>query len=128
MKQRITPEQLNELTEAQKQALRDWWKPEWGDTYFLVSASGNIIDCEYINISRNENFLNDKEHKYPALSIGQMIELLIEMWPKRYGTYFDGADRLPTDYEGVYKWDVGNIKHRELCDALFEAVKQVLGG
>jgi hypothetical protein len=34
MKRRITPEQLAELTEEQKDRLREWWKPEVGDFYY----------------------------------------------------------------------------------------------
>jgi spore germination protein GerM len=37
MKHRITPEQLNELSDEQKERLRVWWKPQQGDYAYVVS-------------------------------------------------------------------------------------------
>ena len=33
MRQHITPAQLQELSEEQKERLRSWWRPEKGDRY-----------------------------------------------------------------------------------------------
>ena len=59
MKQRITVDQLQELTEEQKQRLRGWWKPEEGDLVY------------------NKFFNEFKQEELPLLDIGQMIELLL---------------------------------------------------
>ena len=39
MKQRITVDQLKELSDAQKQGLRELWKPQNGDTIFVPAGT-----------------------------------------------------------------------------------------
>ena len=41
MKQYITPAQLNELTDKEKEYLRDWWKPELLDVYYSPTYNGD---------------------------------------------------------------------------------------
>lgn len=122
MKQRITVEQLQELTDEQQQKLRDWWKPETGD----VCINGNTIilfehGCSYfgVNISWNTDYNYNypsletvKEHCIPLLSIGQMIELLEHCHISQY------------DFENILNaWVVGQ---NLLCDSLWDEVKQIL--
>ena len=98
MKRRITPEQLNELTETQKTRLRDWWKPALGDwaaeeetahdgtTIFRHFRIYDIHDrdglAEYWWPRRHwednsEPFLwHDRERCLPLLDIDQMIDIL----------------------------------------------------
>jgi hypothetical protein len=45
MKQHISAEDLQELTQEQKDRLREWWKPEIGDMY--VDEDGDI-DSVYL--------------------------------------------------------------------------------
>lgn len=89
MKQTITPEQLDELSEGGLYKLRDW--------------------LESINII--EGLPADRK---PLLSIGQMIEFL------------DGHGAQAQFKLGIAiaKWSERD--EPELCDALWEAVKEVL--
>jgi len=90
MKQRITVEQLKELTDEQKERLIEW--------YMSVG--------DYT--------------RTPLLSIGQMIELHEKLntdlfWPWHSCLFTEGAGgRVAKDYDG------------ELCDALWQSVKEVL--
>lgn len=130
MKQRITAEDLQQLTDAQKQKLREWWKPEMGD----MCINGNIIilfkhGCSYfgVNIAWNNDYNYNypslemvKKYCLPLLSIGQMIELLLE----RYG---NSQCDICCQNTLSYVNNGNSLMHnRELCDALWEAVKQIL--
>ena len=111
MKQRITPADLEVLTDTQKQRLRELWEPQVGDfiittgnvwiTYIIVNAS-NMSSLAFIN-SGIGVFGNSKDNCLPLLSIGQMIEIV--------GNGF---------------FDANNIDIYELCDALWQAVKELL--
>ena len=43
MKQRITPEQLQELTSEQQEALRKWWKPEEWELIYVTNKGLNTF-------------------------------------------------------------------------------------
>jgi len=116
MKQVITKDQLLELSEKGKGKLREWWKPQLGDK-FVQKHYNEIkkkvieqvfVECDGWHCSYCEG---DKPFSgkldYPLLSIGQMIEFLGE---QRFNLMFDG------DF----------IKNEDLCDRLWEAIKQVL--
>ena len=129
MKQRITVEQLQELTPEQQQKLRELWKPNYGDCACEVGESDYVEqykDDPYRHVIENaQNILNNS---LPLLDIGQMIELLnnkrnqaetleihapiglIDRWCVWYA---NGA--FPKRYET-----------HELCDALWESVKEAL--
>jgi hypothetical protein len=139
MKQRITVEQLRELTPEQQERLRVWWKPENGD-YFttqygenrwsynnMVGACVGYHNCE-LTIDDGDNPSEQPEvDSLPLLSIGQMIELLQDKV-----TYFSMHNMfayLTTDRRigwGVMKPQYFDIRADELCDALWEAVKAAL--
>jgi hypothetical protein len=123
MKQRITIEQLNELTDEQKKRLREWWKPQEGD--FIISDKDSRIRIigKPNNNSATQFFpraLNGYECDIiilktclPLLSIGQMIELT------------ESTNIIK--YNGGWALDDDAVEfHDELCDALWEAVKQIL--
>ncbi len=110
MKRRITVEQLQELTEEQQQRLREWWKPQYYDVY---AEYDGCLDC-YEEMTATYPKQPD-QNDLPLLDIGQMIELLENL-------QFDWFDEICTD-EGVYPQP---IKGDNLCDALWQAVKQVL--
>ena len=123
MKQRITVEQIKELTKEQGNKLRTLWNPQAGDYMYLRSGKVLIVE-EGTDLLRNKSIY---QHRLPLLSMGQMIEIL------------ESKDQClnitkKTDLEGwgyeiqlrqidYYKFSTG-----ELCDALFEAVKTVLEG
>lgn len=112
MKQRITIEQLNELSNEQKERLREWWKPQYGDGYFYpkVNSTGNVP-----NGYRTWELGDMKTRAFPLLSIGQMIEIIRK---ESFGLEItDGGDH----------WYIeGRHDTPELCDALWEAVKATL--
>jgi hypothetical protein len=130
MKQRITVEQLQELTEEQKQRLREWWKPEPGDIMLdikmgcletLVEGGNGKAIIEHIKSDSKARFL-------PLLSIGQMIELIESK------DDCINITKLLTDidHKELWGWETA-LRHLrksscdiELCDALWQIVKEVL--
>jgi hypothetical protein len=110
MKQRITCEQLKELTEEQKQRLREWWKPQEHDIYVVwgdyVTAVGKGCESDI-----------NKENCTPLLSIGQMIEIVANHFKEVKMPVVQIGDEVKTDFYGAMM---------PLCDALWQAVKEVL--
>lgn len=85
MKQRITPEQLKELTPEQKERLREWWRPVKGDSYIWDSPlSGMLGPMVYDGVSLGKALPqeNSKGSCLPLLTVGQCIALLKEKAPK----------------------------------------------
>ena len=127
MKQHITPEQLKELAPEQIEKLREWWKPQKGDK-FLYGELGGLSWLAIVNVVQIDGAIEDTdgddytEKGLPLLSIGQMIEYLVEHEP-RFG--IDYKDELTESFwqllsgETLYQID-------ELADALWQAVKRVL--
>jgi hypothetical protein len=82
MKRRIAVEELNELTNEQKQKLRELWQPDMGD---VCIRTDKYADGEEFAIKEYEPVW--KEHKFkhlPLLDISQMLELLHENGYVRY--------------------------------------------
>jgi hypothetical protein len=90
MLQNITVEMLAELTPAEQQRLRDWWKPQEFDV-ILASKYGkaypvvDLIDAKgligYIGDGWCDNDYCTKQECLPCLSIGQCIQLLSDYEP-----------------------------------------------
>lgn len=96
MKQHITEEQLNELSDIGKKTLKEWGlKRNWNN------EKPNIV---FLTDGKVQGWL-------PLLSIGQMIEFLNDRELRQFTSRF---------MEMVEESD------KELCDALWEAVKEVL--
>ncbi|QYY44756.1 hypothetical protein ACKE5C_19255 (plasmid) [Aneurinibacillus thermoaerophilus] len=103
MKQRITTEQLKELTPKQQERLIEQW-------YSRETNAYNRRVAEDVDVSWNG---------MPLLSIGQMIELL------------QTTGILMSNEQTNFGWhihigDVAKYTAQELCDALWEAVKSIL--
>ena len=132
MKQRISVEQLAELSPEQQERLREWWKPavsdmvvecktnKWYDmdeTIICIKNTGEFI------FSDNPDYMDclywEKKDDYlPKLTMGQCLQLIAEK-SKRCNLplkFIDG--KVTTLVSGI-----GNI---EPIDALFAAVKEVL--
>jgi hypothetical protein len=147
MKQRITIEQINELTDEQKQKLREWWKPQKGDCIlytddeqekvFFIGELKLWLESGIGADPYNPGDYEEYEIKYmvPLLSIGQMVELLIEH--KRFYelaiTYepdYETSDPTPLPTWHMYMSSIASYKiddlENGLCDGLWEAVKTVL--
>ena len=129
MKRRISVEDLNQLTEEQKQKLRDWWKPADGDWFYGCHGDCKEDECP-CSFHRAKEFilspyivdsghygasLSESPHSkdaLPLLDISQMIELLLEKEP-RHDFDIDFAHCNFT-------------KEDEICDRLWGEVIKVL--
>lgn len=92
MKQRISVDQLLELTSEQREKLRSLWNPENGDYIFVELNSGDVNRSDIGGYLHSSGFFDydpaskliwsfsGYEHAskmFPLFSIGQMIELLL---------------------------------------------------
>ena len=142
MRQHISIDQLNTLSPTAHEKLRAWWKPQVGDwCYAKIEHYGRetsraflirVINCINENVFEdgvdNTEYCDSahKSHCTPLLSIGQMIEFLLS-----YGSF--GMSLCETQDPEKYVWELDSIdewisenQNVELCDALWEAVKEVL--
>lgn len=110
IKQRISVDQLQELTPGQQEKLREWWQVEKGDWYIYnfkwenvakFELEGDICGHDYPTVVVKKNCL-------PLLSIGQMLQFL------QGKTSAVGETWVDLSYDS------------ELIDALFQAVKEIL--
>jgi len=133
MKQHITSKQLNELSEKGKSKLIDWQKkrgykigdvscdPHWDEKkkkwfYDIWAYSSEDEDWRQGQFDRLRQPVRFYAHySLPLLSIGQMIEFLGDEW----FTYIALQNKDDLKQFMVAKPDA-------LCDALWEAVKEVL--
>lgn len=120
MKQNITVEQLKELNDKQLKNLY------------------NLRHCPYlIRIAYTEKYhfqVTDEDYSEASyhINIGAMIEILIDNVPKT--DYIE--DSIDIEYDRVtntvlveYRkgnYSFGTFENKELCDALWEAVKSIL--
>ena len=138
VKQYVFPSQLAELTDEQKERLREWWNPRPGD---LMVVDGMVVDglksvnsIQDLEAGGQRIITHAKSHSgdwwnvshatkdcLPVLSIGQMIEIL--------------GERIYSIRLAPREWQVNVIFQEEqfkaytasdLADALWQAVKGVL--
>jgi len=128
MKQKITVKQLDELSEKGKKKLREWWKPKEGD-WILNKAihpkSGKKHKIE-LCLSSPTAFVWEQmiNNALPLLSIGQMIEFL-DYHLLDIVTYCE--DNKIIKYEvDLFPRKLVYFKNKNLCDALWLAVKEIL--
>lgn len=117
MKQRITIEQLNELTEPQKQRLQDRWKidQEYGLLELIVNNNQIVIPDEYDEDKGIFNYAAWEAHKsecLPLLSVGQMFEILADIKEAEYLNEIDVAIEMWTP--------------DDTCDELWKLMKKNL--
>lgn len=138
MKQRITIEQLNELSEEQKERLREWWwgaNPRLSDIYAVKVKYDDITRYEgpYV-LSGHRDFHEDYHtgEALPMISIGQMIEYLrtksrsvIEEGNDKFLDVRVYGDRSTVDFHGKSYTD-WTESDGELCDYLWLVVKEIL--
>ena len=98
VKQRITIEQLQELTSAQERRLRAWWEQQDGDRPY--GCRPDPFD--------GETETDGRGYSLPVLNMGQMIDII-------------GLGRLEKVVHRTIFWNIP-----ELCDALWEEVKKKL--
>lgn len=128
MKQNITLDDLNQLSDKGRKGLREWWETKWNEGDFDLYFAGD-----------HERF--DIDECLPLLSIGQMIEFLEDEWMRicvfnksispiyyRKGSW--SIDKLCTKHEDFPCYEQGCTNNtdsfKELCDALWSACVEVL--
>ncbi|MED5016057.1 hypothetical protein P9847_01920 [Paenibacillus chibensis] len=139
MKQRITIENLRELTTEEKEKLRMWWRmrcnPGWFDLY-VVKAEHHGVSCyEGPFVNSGDRDFNEDFHQgeaLPLLSIGQMMELvqdnlqsgfLIEYNQEKIShslSWVIPKASLPDNLLSDEK------PHPDVCDALWLATRTIL--
>lgn len=124
MKQHISVEQLNELSPEQKEHLREMWEPQEGDFIYaeqwktkdivvkVTEATGRVVGKKVW--FKDDTFLW-KHECLPLFNIVQMIEIL-------HAKEYPWKKLICKGNCHIY--DYPSVK--ELCDALFSAVKEVL--
>jgi len=121
MKQVITAEQLQELSEEQKERLREWWFKhiKVGDVFIV---DGKVLKDGDVTIGPN-----------PLLSVGQCIELLQEKCPNGIAFHNDWGEIWTVLAQDTQNDDPPDsfisrviAEDHDLIDALWEAVKAVL--
>jgi hypothetical protein len=139
MKLHISITDLEKLTNSGKVKLREWWTPEGGDLWTLEDniPNGSSYLLQFLNPHFMDIFLKN-EGMLPLLSIGQLIQYLDEYSNKdwRIDTEHHDDPINCKDHLGLIEYSVhwandkgqiGNVaENKELCDALFEAVKDIL--
>jgi hypothetical protein len=116
MKKRITVEQLKELGIEERYRLRQWWKPQIGDLYYLHG----IELVSVLDTSEIKTLKSIKEGSYPILDIGQMIEFLND---QNKDIFFNLDCTIPVCSLCV---DGDEYRKSNITDALWEAVKAIL--
>ena len=109
MKQNITPEQLDELSNKAKDKLNKWMQDHNYHSYksvTTIATTGETITGYVIT----------------PLSIGQMIEFLENNTKYQFYIF-----RRTLDWKIIHEeLQYGKTLNIKLCDALWEAVKEVL--
>lgn len=114
MKLRLNKEDILSLTDEQKEKLRELWEPKKYDVFMEEYPDGTIN----IGVIDRESYI-PSEHAIPLFSIGDLIEIL-----------GDKLNGISTSYNNggvdVFLYNRESIGNKELCDALFQALKEVL--
>jgi len=107
MKQYIFESDLNQLSEKGKEKLGKWLEKK---------GFCNIISGHLLSIGQLIEFLEDYDNYDFGIYDGGFIYRYREYKKQKDGSY----------KKFNYKWHIGAIENKELCDALFEAVKEIL--
>jgi len=119
--------------------LREWWKGNWKDGDWFYGSYGRkkeinewilspyCVDSGYYGASLHEGEDTiPKDNALPLLSIGQCIELLQDKVAYFSMTnMFACTDGVKIAW-GISKPKMFDIRAEELCDCLWQAVKEVL--
>jgi len=132
MKQRISIDQLKQLTSEQQNKLRAWWTCKEGDWFKPINSDQEQLLSDRSKECTSEQCEFDdwygwcvylEENCLPLLSIGQCIELLNENHDYFY-MCSDGEMHIGSIYN--YYKDGPDRKGENLIDVLWEAVKPIL--
>ncbi len=122
LKQRITANQLADLTHDQQEKLRRLWKPEYGDCFY-DELNGEVFYGQVV-IGYDADHYEPNMGSLPLLSIGQCIELLQNeaIWEEDEWYPILVTKTKPSI---CINWSKPE-DYPELIGALWEAVKEVL--
>lgn len=121
MKQHISEQQFNKLHPKARKVLKQWTIDK---EYAMDSLPGEM--------GYGYQFEPEDDGKiwtaYPSLSIGQLIEFLVDKKKDIHIERFDGGKKyshwsISTCFDEKWKFDK---EYKELCDSLWEAVKKEL--
>ncbi|MFA5013955.1 MAG: hypothetical protein WC549_00240 [Actinomycetota bacterium] len=127
MKQNITADDLNRLSEKGRERLRKWWKPIgneyiYSPTYKIGSPNiqGWAVHQMFDSWAKDWNKMK-KEFEWvklslPLLSIGQLMELLDDFSPYDYSY----------KYWSAWLGENKPCKSYPICDLLWKKVKEEL--
>ena len=131
MKQRISAEDVLQLTPEQQEKLKGWWKPQEWDLALISPSWGSTIGLFMGFGGENLHFHNvssvPKNTCLPLLSISQMIELLQDN--------IRDIRRDPDDENSIQIYKDGvwgrksyyvSLLNNDICNNLWQAVKQIL--
>jgi hypothetical protein len=119
VKQNISIENINKLTDKQKEKMRELWEPKYGD--IITSTISNFV------MTLKNSITFDKSYYLPLLSIGQMIEIL-----EKHNILFSITNMCINPFYGKRGYAVtltNKKKHynsEELCDALWNAIVDIM--
>ncbi len=121
VKQHISEQQINNLPRKAQEILKQW-TIEKG--YAITSLPGEMGYGYQFEPGDDGKIWTS----YPSLSIGQLIEFLVDKKKDIHIERFDGSKKyshwsISTCFDE--KWKFGE-EYKELCDNLWEAVKQEL--
>lgn len=121
---------MTELTEGQKEKLKEWWEPKVWDICAIFGRNGEFIWKKSLGGDLLNKHNLTKDTVLPLLSIGQMIELLAERDPSSWGIECSKCGGWYITSCNLYgpKYYVSNHGKDfvELADALFQAMKEAL--
>lgn len=115
MKQRLEASDYKKATPEQKEWIRDWWKPRWGDFFIWLAPLREPVT----DLVLSGEFIKDYD-TVPLLSIGQMIELLDEHDKK--------GKRISLDHYSDGWWFRDEVYDDEPADVLWIACLEVIPG
>lgn len=130
MRQRITAENLKELSLEQQEKLRKWWHPEEGDHFLFLMGYEGTVKSYNSNNDKIEDYVDptcgdyleydewEKGRCLPLLSIGQCLELLdhLTQEPSREN------EKLRLIINRTVMW-IGNSR---LIDEFWHEIREIL--
>ena len=131
MRQRITVENLAELSPEQQEKIKKLWKPKEWDLALISQSWGSTIGLFMGFGGENLHFHNvssvPKNTCLPLLSIGQMIELLQEnIRDIRLDPDGENSIQIYKDGDWGRKSYYVSLLNNDICNNLWQAVKEIL--
>lgn len=123
MKQNISVEDIQQLTDNQKEKLRELWEPDIGSIFYDGHYTQAIqrVDDNILIVEDKEKYTQN--YVVPLLNIGQMIEIL-----EKHDPCINITRRVQLVDFNKWVWEF-TIRERycreepELCDVLWQAIK-----